>query len=298
MDYISTTTLAKERNLEPQSLFKTLSEKGWIYKKDEKWHLTKEGEIAGGKMAYNPKFGEFITWPTNIDLEKKSTKYSETFNATKIGEKFLLSARRINTILEELGWIENKKGFGWFLTNEGKNNGGFEMESIQGTKYVVWSEKLFTNTFFLKSVNIATGKNYENEIQDLNENIDITEANSTDEYRLKYKAKIRTQDGHYVRSRAEAMIDDYLYQNGISHAYERKVPVEDDILSDFYIPKAKVYIEFWGMEENEKYANRKKEKLELYAKHKCNLIELTEKDLNSLDDVLPRKLLKFEFHIE
>lgn len=52
------------------------------------------------------------------------------------------------------------------------------------------------------------------------------------------------------------------------------------------------------MEENEQYAKRKKEKLELYAKHQCNLIELTESDLNSLDDVLPCKLLKFEYRIE
>lgn len=27
---------------------------------------------------------------------------------------------------------------------------------------------------------------------------------------------------------------------------------------DFYIPSEKLYIEFWGLEENEKYAERKK----------------------------------------
>jgi phage antirepressor YoqD-like protein len=57
MKYISTTALAKELDLSSKQLFSDLSEKGWVYRKDEQWNLTKEGKVAGGKMNYNPRFG-------------------------------------------------------------------------------------------------------------------------------------------------------------------------------------------------------------------------------------------------
>jgi hypothetical protein len=39
-----------------------------------------------------------------------------------------------------------------------------------------------------------------------------------------------------VRSRGELVIDNSLYEYGLAHAYERKLPVEEDVYSDFYIP--------------------------------------------------------------
>lgn len=41
MKQLSTTALAKKRNIETKELFKILSNKKWIYKKDEKWRLKK-----------------------------------------------------------------------------------------------------------------------------------------------------------------------------------------------------------------------------------------------------------------
>ena len=53
-------------------------------------------------------------------------------------------------------------------------------------------------------------------------------------------------DGHYVRSRAEVMVDNWLYTNGFAHAYERKLPIEQDVYSDFFIKDGNVYISDWG----------------------------------------------------
>lgn len=115
---------------------------------------------------------------------------------------------------------------------------------------------------------------------------------------MKYEAKYRTQDGHRVRSRAEALIDDYLYRNGIAHAYERRLPgIEEDVLSDFYILKGNVFIEFWGLEENEQYQERKRQKLEIYSREGFNLIEMNDDDILSIDDVLPKKLKKYGISI-
>jgi len=78
----------------------------------------------------------------------------------------------------------------------------------------------------------------------------------------------------------------------IVHAYERKLPIEKNVYSDFYIPTGKVYIEYWGYENKKQYLERKKIKQDLYNKYDFNLIELEDKDVLNLNDVLPRMLLK------
>ncbi len=287
MKQLSTTALAKKRNIESKELFKELKLQGWIYKKNDQWNLTKEGKMAGGEMKYNPKFGEYVVWPSNLDLNK-NIQSSETLNSTKIGQEFNISAQRINAILSELGWIEKSSIGGWDLTKYGKRNGGFEMEGQNGSPYVIWDKSILLNKSVLSSIDAATGKSYENGSTG-NETIF-----KTDEFRKKHEAKYRTQDGHRVRSKAEAMIDDYLYNNGVAHAYERRLPgIDEEVISDFYLPAGKVFIEFWGMEENEKYQERKKKKLAIYADNNFNLIEMNDKDIETIDDVLPRKLKKF-----
>lgn len=89
------------------------------------------------------------------------------------------------------------------------------------------------------------------------------------------------------------MIDNWLYMAEIVHAYERKLPIEEEVYSDFYIPTGKVYIEFWGFDNNEKYLDRKRKKQDIYKKYNFNLIELTDNEVLNLDDILPRLLLKY-----
>ena len=43
------------------------------------------------------------------------------------------------------------------------------------------------------------------------------------DHRKNYIAEYRTKDGHYVRSKSELAIDNYLYNNNIIHAYEKKI---------------------------------------------------------------------------
>ena len=67
---------------------------------------------------------------------------------------------------------------------------------------------------------------------------------------------------------------------------------------DFYIPTQKLYVEFWGLEENEKYVERKKKKLELYAKYNLKLIELNNSDIENLDEKLASKLRKHNIIVD
>jgi hypothetical protein len=108
--------------------------------------------------------------------------------------------------------------------------------------------------------------------------------------RKRYNAQYRTSDGHYVRSRAEVMIDDWLFNRHIAHAYERKLPVQENALCDFYLPQGNVYIEFWGKEGDPAYARRMREKQEIYKRHNLQLISLTDDELYLLDDRMPSLL--------
>ena len=113
------------------------------------------------------------------------------------------------------------------------------------------------------------------------------------DFRKKFPANFRTEDGHIVRSKAEQIIDNWLYHKGIVHAYERRVPIEEEVYCDFFIPIGqKVWIEFWGSEE-QKYLKRKETKKRFYEKNQKKLIELTDKDIENLDDVMPIKLRPF-----
>ena len=294
MEYVSTSALANELDLKPAELFEKLKTLGWIEKKNDKWILTDFGRKKGGKSRNSPNYGEYVVWPEDISIEGDfNRRKSELLSATIIGKHFNVSPQRLNLIFSELGWIE-KDLAGWALTKLGKNVGGRQYEhETSGGFYVKWPELILTN----KSLLAAFGETLpEKSISKETESKAIPQENMKspqDSFRNKYEATHRTKDGHYVRSRAEVIIDDTLYDYGLVHAYEKQVPIVEDLFTDFYLPSGKVYIEYWGLEKDPKYQERKKIKQELYKKYELKLIELVDEDILNLDDHLPRKLLKF-----
>lgn len=103
---------------------------------------------------------------------------------------------------------------------------------------------------------------------------------------------IKTEDGHYVRSRSEALIDNWLYSEKIAHAYEQRLPGENEVYCDFYLPDRRVYIEYWGLEGEPKYEKKKESKLRIYREQQLKLIELNESHISNLGDALRRKLAR------
>ena len=104
-----------------------------------------------------------------------------------------------------------------------------------------------------------------------------------------------TVDGHLVRSEAEVIIDNWLYYNNIVHAYEFRLPSEEEMYCDFYLPKYNVYIEYWGVKGIPEYEERKKKKLKVYRKLGLieRLVQLNAEDIKNIDNVLKRKLAKY-----
>ena len=286
---LSTTQLAKKRGIAQNQLFSDLSNQGLIQKEKDKWILTAAGEKLGG-VHLTGKYGQYVAWPEDIDFgqaKAKPTKPTESskdklINATDIGKHFDLSNTKMNSILSELGWI--KRGLkGWLVTEQGTKLGAVQGEHFQsGIPFAKWPEKILNVKALKDSIDNLKGVEKPK-----------TDSDKMDSFRHKFEAKHRSTDGHFVRSKAEMLIDNWLYMAEIVHAYERKLPIEEEVYSDFYIPTGKVYIEFWGYDNDEKYLERKQKKQAIYQKYNFNLIELTDEEVLNLDDILPRMLLKF-----
>lgn len=293
MEKISTSALSKQLNLNSTKLFGVLSDLKLIYRENNSWHLTSQGKEFGGEVAFSKKYGEFIIWPSSFNpLDLKSNKRTKLINATKIGDILKVSSQRVNRVLAELGWID--KGIkGWNVTKVGRTLNGVEFEHESGGTYVLWPEDILSNKTLKESFNIIEQSDESTKQED-----NLTDHEQSKNIRDKWPTPYRTKDGHRVRSRGEQMIDDYLYECGIVHAYEREVKnIEEKVLCDFFIPARNegeaVYLEYWGRED-EKYDLRKTDKKEIYRKNNLNLIELDNDHIFSLDDFLPRMLLKFK----
>lgn len=285
--YISTSALSKKISIQKYQLDEMLLAARYIEKDDKGFKLTDIGIKNGGCMKNHPKFGEYIAWSENIEIPNKLiSQGKDFFSSTKIASKYNLSARKINLILSEIGFIERYLK-GWTITILGTKNGGIQKEnSKNGIPYVEWNESIFKNSAFLSAIKEFSGEAGESTQQEIENTKDSN-------FREKFVAKHRATDGHMVRSKAEMLIDNWLYMAEIVHAYERKLPIEEEVYCDFYIPTGKVYIEFWGLENDPKYAKRKEDKKAIYKKYEFKLIELTDDDVFNLDDVLPKMLLKF-----
>lgn len=132
----------------------------------------------------------------------------------------------------------------------------------------------------------------------------------TNDFRKQNPANIYCQDGHYVRSKEERAIDDYLYKDAqLLHAYEPKfrlTPSEQKIClqagkefeffyPDFYTPKYNLYIEFFG-KNDEQYNLKTDLKIKIYTERKdINFNYLTYKDSNILLEKL-EDILEFYKH--
>jgi hypothetical protein len=294
---LSATNLAKQLKMSTKDMFQLLVDTGLISRNGENWDLTPIGKSKGGIYRQSREHGRYIVWPPSIISEFDDSQGKQGQNlitATSIGERYEISATRINSILSELGWIKRDTAVnGWLVTDFGKKVGGVQSTfKNTGVPYVRWPENIINNKTLSTSIDEAKGV-----VTPITpEQVKTTD--NTDIRNNYQRPEFRTQDGHYVRSKAEVLIDTWLYVSKIVHAYERKVPnIDEDILSDFYIPTGKVFIEYWGLDD-EKYLEKKKWKLNIYQKNNINLIELTDKDVANLDDTLAAKLRKFHVLIE
>lgn len=235
-----------------------------------------------------------ITTKNDKEIDKSESKVVSTYlSVTTLGDTLNISSRKLNQIFLELGWVDKKEN-GWVVTDLGaKLRGQVEIGRDKKTfiKWPVGIEKSRVLTRAIEEFLRPESKMIAEPSKQAEKEVG--------EFRSKYPANMRATDGHLVRSRGEMLIDNWLYMSGIAHAYERQLPIEEDVFCDFYIPSGdKVYIEYWGLENDAKYLERKKVKQEIYKKYNFNLIELQDKHIENLDDFLPKLLLKFNVKVD
>lgn len=292
-NFFSTTQIAKKLDRDAKDVFALLSDRGWIKREGKLWRLSAKGEFEGGRYNQHERFGEYIVWPESIKEHRLFSSETFTFlTASQMGKSHKISAKRMNLILSELGWIE-RFHHGWKLTVLGQSVGGQQIEhESTGVPYAQWPERVRYNLQFKTTLERLSQHN-----EHLSKEADFFIAND----RL-----CGCLDGHQVESAALAEIDNWLYIAGISHAYRREIPTELDqgterikesICCDFYLPAGHVYIEYWGQEKNPADLQRKLARKEIYHAAKLKLIELKESDLDQLDDVMPKLLLQHDVDI-
>jgi hypothetical protein len=257
---------------------------------------------SGYTLCYKHWLAESKSKKSEVEVKAKAKEDAEPktsgfLTSTQLGERLNLSSRKLNQVFSELGWIERAIK-GWVPTEQGCKLHAKSLEHHQtGVPYVLWPEAITTSRILIAAINELIGVKSEAGADKL----EVAIAGKVEKslgFRDKFPPTHRAADGHWVRSRAETLIDNWLYTSSVIHAYERLLPVEEELYCDFYIPKGRVYIEYWGLENDPKYMARKAAKKEIYLKYGFNLIELNDEHIQNLDDYLPKMLLKFNVAIE
>lgn len=218
-----------------------------------------------------------------------------TLTSTLLGEHFNLEAKHINRVLLDIGWIE-KEGNGWKPSELGEKLKAQKQTYFKnGNSYIVWHKDICKSRILQNA--ISEFRSIEVELPPITKISSMPEeaADKTKGFRERFPPPIRASDGHMVRSRAEAMIDGFLYGNRIVHAYEPLVPVKQEMYCDFYLPECGIYIEYWGLESDPKYKAKKEKKLEIYRQNDLRLIEIKDEHIANLDDYLMGQLVKFGY---
>lgn len=168
---ISTSAFAKKQKIKPNDLFNLLQSKGLISRENDSWVPTDLGRKAGAKVTHSKRFGDYIEWPDDFDLNRLEPNIpslesmgEQLLSSTEIGKHFNFSANKVNSIISELGWIQ--KGVkGWVLTESGKRQGGIqEKQHRSGVPFVKWPASLLGSTVLGNTIKSLTGDDSEQQI--------------------------------------------------------------------------------------------------------------------------------------
>lgn len=116
-----------------------------------------------------------------------------------------------------------------------------------------------------------------------------------------YEGVYECEDGHIVKSISEQVIDDWLCEQGIFHAYEAPLdigeekPLKPDFCLKNYLGKGEdVYIEYFGLQGQPKYDEHTAYKMEFYKNLGITVVCLYPKDSKNLKFALQTKILNKE----
>ena len=104
--------------------------------------------------------------------------------------------------------------------------------------------------------------------------------------------KFKTKTGHLVRSKAEKIIADFIFENNLMFQYNMAVSWsdKDDFKATFFISQLDLYIEHFKFNNVKNYEKLMKWKIRQYEKNKKKFIYTTSEDEANLEETLKIKL--------
>ena len=100
----------------------------------------------------------------------------------------------------------------------------------------------------------------------------------------------RSTSGHVVDTHLQLVVCNWLYRAGLVHAFQRALPVEEEIYADFYVPAASLVIECWEQDVPTLTLARRLRVREVCREIDMPYLELTNADESRLEQVLGSKL--------
>ena len=145
---------------------------------------------------------------------------------------------------------------------------------------------------------ISLNKNYENKesIQLYDEikrergiQIKASEIMERNEYT---EHSFKTKTGHLVKTRAEMMIANFLFDNNLLFQYNTVATWadKDDFRASFYIPKLDLYVDHNPYDSLKEYQKIMKAKIKQYEKHKKKHIYITSEDEKNIEETIKVKM--------
>ena len=102
----------------------------------------------------------------------------------------------------------------------------------------------------------------------------------------------KTKTGHLVKTRAEMMIANFLFDNNLLFQYNifATWADKDDFRASFYIPKLDLYIDHHPYDYLKEYQKVMKLKIKQYEKHKKKHIYISSEDEKNIEDAIRLKM--------
>lgn len=274
---LSTSALAKQLDLSTQQLFASLKDYGWIRKVDDGWALTAKGEFEGGEYVHSKKYGRYIVWPPEIADHPllKAMEDNRFLSATALGKGQQLSARETNRVLAELGWIRHSFQ-GWELTELGQQKGGMQLENdSSGTCYVVWPPAVTSDAVLARQLALTASI--------------FNPVESTGDLFADADQQV-CPDGHHHSRRLNMQVCHWLYLAGIAHSVHHRLPTEDALFADFYLPQQQLFIECW--DSDGKGLAKRMQRRDIYQQLGFAVIDVELAEGQHVDDILTPAMRK------
>ncbi len=287
-DKLSTTALAKALELPVQQLFVTLRDYGWIERRADNWLLTAKGEYEGGSYRDSRRFGRYIVWPEKLVEHPllSAIESNERVTAAALRRFYPgLHPRQINRALAELG-LQQHSILGWELTPLGREWGGQQSESDNsGAFYVTWPPDIVDDPVVHRELQQFARVHVPTDEPSGEGEPDLFAATGAE------GGEYHGVDGHRLTSSLEQRVCDWLYLAQLVHAHRRRLPCEEILLADFYLPAGRVYVDCWAADVPAAELSARLRRREIYRDMGLNAIEINAEDGDRLDEVLGRGLL-------